>query len=58
MNMIKLNKIAYKFIAQIFSQNGFRHLQTIKRKISNKSMPFKNSPSNKSGFKSSTMSVS
>lgn len=44
-----------KFIAEIFCNNGFKHLQTIKRKISNKSMPLLNSPSNKSGFKCNTM---
>lgn len=44
-----------KFIAEVFCKNGFKHLQTIKRKISNKSMPLLNSPSNKSGIKSSTM---
>lgn len=44
-----------KFIAEVFCKNGFRHLQTIKRKISNKSMPLQNSPSNRSGAISSTM---
>ncbi len=44
-----------KFIAEVFCNNGFMHLQTIKRKISNKSMPLLNSPSNKSGFKCNTM---
>ncbi|TLD82722.1 modification methylase [Helicobacter sp. MIT 11-5569] len=44
-----------KFISEIFCNSGFRYLQTIKRKISNKSMPPLNSPSNKSGFKSNTM---
>lgn len=44
-----------KFIAEVFCNNGFMHLQTIKRKISNKSMPLQNSPSNKSGYKSNTM---
>ncbi len=44
-----------KFIAEVFCNNGFRHLQTIKRKISNNSMPLLNSPSNKSGFKSNTI---
>lgn len=44
-----------KFIAEIFCQNGFKHLSTIKRKISNKTMPIKNSPSNKIGMLSNTM---
>ena len=44
-----------KFIAEIFSNNGFKHLTTIKRKISNKAMPLKNSPTNKAGILSSTM---
>ena len=44
-----------RFIAEVFCKNGFRHLQTIKRKISNKSMPLQNSPSNRSGAISSTM---
>lgn len=44
-----------KFIAEVFCKNGFKHLQTIKRKISNKSMPLQNSPSNRSGAISSTM---
>lgn len=44
-----------KFIAEFFCQNGFKHLSTIKRKISNKTMPIKNSPSNKIGMLSNTM---
>lgn len=44
-----------EFIAEIFSQNGFKYLSTIKRKISNKTMPIKNSPSNKAGILSNTM---
>lgn len=44
-----------KFIAEVFCKSGFKHLQTIKRKISNKAMPLLNSPSNKSGIKSHTM---
>ncbi|WP_394967362.1 modification methylase [uncultured Helicobacter sp.] len=44
-----------KFIAEIFRNNGFKHLTTIKRKISNKAMPLKNSPTNKVGILSSTM---
>lgn len=44
-----------RFIAEVFCNHGFKHLQTIKRKISNKSMPLQNSPSNRSGAISSTM---
>lgn len=44
-----------RFIAEVFCRNGFRHLQTIRRRISNKSMPLQNSPSNRSGAISSTM---
>lgn len=44
-----------RFIAEIFCRHGFKHLQTIKRKISNKSMPLQNSPSNRTGAISSTM---
>ncbi|MBX7490005.1 modification methylase [Helicobacter sp. Faydin-H64] len=44
-----------KFIAEVFCNNGFMHLQTIKRKISNKSMPLQNSPTNKAGVLSRTM---
>ncbi|MDE7173857.1 MAG: modification methylase, partial [Helicobacter sp.] len=44
-----------RFITEVFCRNGFRHLQTIRRKISNKSMPLQNSPSNRSGAISSTM---
>ncbi len=44
-----------KFIAEIFCNNNFTHLQTIKRKISNKSMPLQNSPTNKVGILSRTI---
>lgn len=44
-----------RFIAEVFCSNGFTHLQTIKRKISNKSMPLQNSPTNKVGILSRTM---
>ncbi len=44
-----------KFIAEVFCNNGFTHLQTMKRKISNKSMPLQNSPTNKTGILSRTM---
>lgn len=43
------------FIAEVFCKNGFKHLTTIKRKISNKAMPLKNSPTNKAGILSNTM---
>lgn len=44
-----------KFITEVFCNNGFKHLTTIKRKISNKAMPLKNSPTNKVGILSNTM---
>lgn len=44
-----------KFIAEIFSENGFKHLTTLHRKISNKAMPLKNSPTNKKGVIAQTM---
>lgn len=44
-----------KFIAEVFSSSGLKHLTTLKRKISNKAMPLKNSPTNKAGILSSTM---
>ena len=44
-----------KFIAEKFVQNGFIHLTTIKRKISNKTMPVRNSPTNQAGVLSNTM---
>lgn len=44
-----------RFISEVFCNNGFKHLTTIKRKISNKAMPLKNSPTNKAGILSSTM---
>lgn len=43
------------FIAEIFCANGFKHLTTMKRKISNKAMPLKNSPTNKKGILAHTM---
>ena len=43
------------FIAEIFGTNGFRHITTLKRKISNKAMPLKNSPTNKKGILAQTM---
>ncbi|MCR2060835.1 modification methylase [Campylobacter helveticus] len=44
-----------KFIAEVFCNNGFKHLSTIKRKIPNKAMPLKNSPTNQARILSSTM---
>lgn len=44
-----------KFIAEVFCNNGFKHLTTIRRKISNKAMPLKNSPTNKIGILSNTI---
>jgi len=44
-----------QFIAEKFEQNGFKHLITYERAISNKSMPLKNSPSNISGRTVNTM---
>ena len=44
-----------KFVAEMFCKYGFRHLQSIKRKISNKVMPLQNSPTNKTGILSTTM---
>jgi 16S rRNA G966 N2-methylase RsmD len=38
-----------QFIAEKFEQNGFKHLVTYERALSNKSMPSKNSPTNKAG---------
>lgn len=43
------------FIAEMFCKNGFRHITTLKRKISNKAMPRKNSPTNKKGILAHTM---
>ena len=44
-----------QFIAEKFEENGFKHLLTYKRLISNKSMPSKNSPENKKGKTLNTM---
>lgn len=44
-----------RFIAEVLCNNGFIYLQSIKRKISNKSMPLQNSPTNKAGILSHTM---
>lgn len=44
-----------KFIAQTFVDNGFKHIATLQRKISNKAMPLKNSPTNQKGVLAQTM---
>lgn len=43
------------FTAEMFEKQGFGHLITIVREIPNKRMPSKNSPTNKTGAISSTM---
>jgi hypothetical protein len=43
------------FIAERFVENGFEHLFTYRRKIGNKSMPSRNSPSNRPGETGETM---
>jgi hypothetical protein len=44
-----------QFIAEQFCANGFGHLVTYERQISNKVMPSKNSPTNQTGVKMGTM---
>jgi hypothetical protein len=44
-----------QFFAEKFEQNGFKHLVTYERALSNKSMPSKNSPTNKTGKTVNTM---
>jgi 16S rRNA G966 N2-methylase RsmD len=44
-----------QFIAENFEKNGFRHLITYERALSNKSMPSRNSPTNKVGKTVNTM---
>jgi 16S rRNA G966 N2-methylase RsmD len=44
-----------QFIAEQFEKNGFKHIITYKRALSNKVMPSKNSPTNEAGKKVSTM---
>ncbi|RMH70202.1 MAG: modification methylase, partial [Gemmatimonadetes bacterium] len=44
-----------QFIAEKFEENGFRHLVTYERALSNKVMPSKNSPTNKRGKTVHTM---
>lgn len=45
-----------QFIAEKFTETGFKHLKTLKRLLSNKVMPSKNSPTNKKGQRAKTMS--
>jgi len=44
-----------QFIAEAFEQNGFKHLITYERALSNKAMPSKNSPTNIAGKTVNTM---
>jgi DNA modification methylase len=44
-----------EIVADFGEQVGFRHMETIIRKIPNKRMPSKNSPTNKTGVLGSTM---
>ena len=44
-----------QFIAEKFEENGFKHLTTYKRLLSNKAMPSKNSPTNEAGKTVNTM---
>lgn len=44
-----------QFIAEKFEENGFKHLITYERALSGKSMPKKNSPTNKKGETVNTM---
>jgi 16S rRNA G966 N2-methylase RsmD len=44
-----------QFIAEKFEQNGFKHLITYERALSNKSMPSRNSPTNVAGKTVTTM---
>jgi 16S rRNA G966 N2-methylase RsmD len=44
-----------QFIAEKFSQNGFKHVVTYERTLSNKVMPSKNSPTNEVGKTVNTM---
>ena len=44
-----------QFIAEQFEENGFKHLITYERALSNKAMPSKNSPSNIAGKTVNTM---
>lgn len=44
-----------QFIAEKFEENGFKHLTTYERLLSNKAMPSKNSPTNEAGKTVNTM---
>ncbi|MDR1183085.1 MAG: DNA methyltransferase [Bacteroidales bacterium] len=44
-----------QFIAEKFEENGFHHLTTYERALSNKSMPSRNSPTNEAGKTVATM---
>lgn len=44
-----------QFIAETFKNCGLKHITTLKRKISNKTMPLRNSPSNQKGMHAKTM---
>jgi 16S rRNA G966 N2-methylase RsmD len=44
-----------QFIAEKFEENGFKHLITYKRALSNKAMPCRNSPTNETGKTVNTM---
>ncbi|MDR2490536.1 MAG: modification methylase [Spirochaetaceae bacterium] len=44
-----------QFIAEKFEENGFKHLTTYKRLLSNKAMPSRNSPTNEAGKTVNTM---
>jgi 16S rRNA G966 N2-methylase RsmD len=44
-----------QFIAEKFEQNGFKHIITYERALSNKSMPSRNSPTNEAGKTVNTM---
>jgi len=44
-----------QFIAEKFEQNGFKHIITYERALSNKAMPSRNSPTNEAGKTVSTM---
>ncbi len=44
-----------KFIAETFEYYGLKHIETIKRRLTNKTMPLRNSPTNKAGKTATTM---
>lgn len=44
-----------QFVAESFERNGFSHLSTIKRALSSKAMPSRNSPTNVPGKTANTM---